>query len=490
MIASLRPYQLYLLIGLAILLNLYLVTTESYLALIYPLALLVMVAALYATDKVLLFVVFCTPLSLNLEQLEAVDGAFYFPTEPLLFGIMVLYIMRVLAGDGISKRFLRHPITIAILLYLGWILFTAFTSTMFVVSIKFFVVKLWFIIACYFFAFEVFANPKNISRYIWLYVIPLTGVVIYTLVSHAQYNFDQETAHWIMDPFFKDHTSYGAVLAMFFPIVVGSLFNSRYNGIIRMGIFMIVVILALGIVLSYTRAAWVSLVGAFAVFVVMKLRIDFRLLVIAGVLVGGLAYLNYDNIMHELERNEQDSSDDMGEHVQSISNISSDASNLERLNRWNCAIRMFEERPFLGFGPGTYQFKYATFQYQSEKTIISTNFGDGGNAHSEYLGPLSESGLLGLLTFTFLVGVVIYKGITLYYKLKDPEKKIILMGVLLGFITYVTHGVLNNYLDTDKASVPFWGFVAIIVAFDVYQNNEHPTYRGTPESIDEKPTAE
>jgi len=30
------------------------------------------------------------------------------------------------------------------------------------------------------------------------------------------------------------------------------------------------------------------------------------------------------------------------------------------------------------------------------KTIISTNFGNNGNAHSEYLGPLSEQGIIGL----------------------------------------------------------------------------------------------
>ena len=33
------------------------------------------------------------------------------------------------------------------------------------------------------------------------------------------------------------------------------------------------------------------------------------------------------------------------------------------------------------------------FQDASDLTIISTNFGDGGNAHSEYLGPLSEQGI-------------------------------------------------------------------------------------------------
>lgn len=479
-----RPYQLYFLLALAIVVNFYLITTENYFALAYPAALMVLITALYATDKVLLFVVFCTPLSFNLEELEVVNAGFYFPTEPMLFGLMALYLMRVMAGDGISTKFLKHPVTIAILAYLGWILITSFTSSMFLVSIKFFVVKLWFIVGCYFFAKEIFADYKNIKRFLWLYIIPFAGVIVYTVIQHSTYQFAQEPAHWIMQPFFKDHTSYGAVLAMFFPLLVGFLFNKKYSDLLRLGVFVIVVIFAVGIVLSYTRAAWVSLAGAMAVFIVMKLRIDFRLLMILGVVLGGMFYLNYDQVILELERNQQDSSDDLGEHVQSISNVSSDASNLERINRWNCAMRMFADRPVFGFGPGTYQFQYATYQYSYEKTIISTNFGDGGNAHSEYLGPLSESGLLGFVTFTILVVVVVYKGITLYYKLEDPEMKIILMGVLLGLITYVTHGVLNNYLDTDKASVPFWGFIAIIVAFDIY----HTRNQGQ-KSLDEKAAA-
>jgi hypothetical protein len=27
---------------------------------------------------------------------------------------------------------------------------------------------------------------------------------------------------------------------------------------------------------------------------------------------------------------------------------------------------------------------------------------------------------------------------------------------------------MNDFLDTDKASVPFWGFIAILVALDLY----------------------
>jgi len=104
-----------------------------------------------------------------------------------------------------------------------------------------------------------------------------------------------------------------------------------------------------------------------------------------------------NKIVYNLEKNESESSGKFSEHIESMANITSDASNTERINRWKCALRMFREKPIFGWGPGTYVFQYAPFQFSYDRTIISTNFGDLGNAHSEYLGPLSESGFNSFL---------------------------------------------------------------------------------------------
>jgi len=155
-----------------------------------------------------------------------------------------------------------------------------------------------------------------------------------------------------------------------------------------------------------------------------------------------------------------------------MTNISSDASNLERINRWSCAIRMFEDKPVFGWGPGTYMFNYAAYQLTADRTIISTNSADGGNAHSEYLGPLAESGVLGMISMLVLITVVIYTAVHTYTRSNDKRIKTIVMSALLGLITYYMHGVMNNFLDTDKLSLPFWGFSAIIVALDIYTRKE------------------
>ena len=42
------------------------------------------------------------------------------------------------------------------------------------------------------------------------------------------------------------------------------------------------------------------------------------------------------------------------------------------------------------------------------------------------------------------------------------------MAALVGLVAYYLHGLLNNFLDTDKISVLFWGYTAMLVAMDIY----------------------
>ncbi|MCI5057540.1 MAG: O-antigen ligase family protein [Flavobacteriales bacterium] len=296
-------------------------------------------------------------------------------------------------------------------------------------------------------------------------------VILYTIINHASYGFEDKPAHWVMQPFMKDHTSYGALIAFFIPFTFIQAFrNSSRNLWLRIGICTVLFVFIVGLIFSYTRAAWVSVVVAIVSWVLIEFKVKVRNLMLMGFGVLVVLFSFQNEILQKLEKNKQDSSEDFAEHVQSISNVASDASNLERLNRWSCAIKMFAEKPILGWGPGTYMFEYAPFQESGDLTIISTNFGDMGNAHSEYLGPLSESGFLGMLTFISLVVIILYRGIRLYYRLSGPLKYQML-SIVLGLITYLAHGFLNNFLDTDKASIPFWGFAAMIVAIDLYHKD-------------------
>lgn len=438
---------------------------EFYLFSAIPFVILIGYLAFYHLNILYYLLIFLVPLSVNIEDLTDGVGVIL-PTEPILFGLLIVFVFKLIK-DGFPKDIIRHPVTVLILLQTLWMFLTAIDSELPLVSFKYLLARVWFLATFYFIASQVVVDGQKMSRMLWLYTIPLAIVCAYTIIHHSMYAFEEKPGHWVMSPFFKDHTSYGAILAMVFPFLVWQSFRSEIRPSQRALMIALLGFFTVAIVLSYTRAAWLSLVGAFGLYFIFKLRIKSWMItsVIGGSLFLLIAF--WTPIMHRLSKNDQDSSSNLTEHVESMSNVSSDASNLERLNRWNAAYKMFLDFPIAGAGPGTYAFVYAPYQDPEDKTIISTNAGTGGNAHSEYLGPLSEMGLLGMLFMFGLLGFVIYYGYKLNKIIQDNYYRGVFLSVYLGLMTYFAHGFLNNYLDTDKASALFWGFIVILVVLDL-----------------------
>lgn len=443
---------------------------EIYFLNLLPVLLFIVFLALTRLDILYYIIVFLTPLSIPLiEFIPSSPIDFYIPTEPLLFGVMIVFIYKLAKEGDIDRRVINHPVTYAILFNLFWIFITSIASSMPLVSFKFLLARIWFLVTFYFLAISIFRKPENIRKYIWCYALPMMGVVIYSIYRHIGYGlYDKEASNSVMSPFFRDHTSYGAILAMLFFAVGGVILRRGNNFVLRFIFWGVFSILTAGLVLSYTRAAWISVIGALGIMVIILLKVKFRYIAFVAILILFYFAGQRVEIIHKLERNRQDRSADLTEQVKSISNITTDDSNLERLNRWTSALRMFEERPVFGWGPGTYMFKYAPYQLSSKKTLISTDFGNRGNAHSEYIGPLAEQGVLGSLSFILIAVLSLITGLRVYKKIEDLQLKQLVLALVLGYITYLAHGVLNNFLDTDKASALFWGFIAVFVSLEVY----------------------
>ena len=392
---------------------------------------------------------------------------------------MIIYILRVCYEGKVERKIFFHPISIAILINLVWICFTSITSSMPSVSWKFVLSRLWLVIPFYFVTLQMFSgsgseqqrttNNGRMKQYVWLYMISFSIVIVYTLINHAMEGFSEAAAHISMNPFYNDHTSYGAMLAMYLPPLILFAGDKDSSRNIRSVAFFLLLIFITGLIFSYTRAAWLSLIGAACALVIYLLRIRLvPILAILGVVIS-LFFTYQKEIMLGLESGRYKNTENRNfeQRVQSITNITTDASNTERLNRWASAMRMFHEKPFLGWGPGTFQFQYAPFQISTEKTSISTNFGERGNAHSEYIGPLAESGVIGLLSVLGIMITTLLTAGKIIYHSPNKKTRLFAMAIALGLITYFIHGCLNNFLDTDKAAAPFWGFIAMLVMMDV-----------------------
>ncbi|MCK5857356.1 MAG: O-antigen ligase family protein [Bacteroidales bacterium] len=455
------------------LVNSFLISQEVYWFSVLPAVLIILMVYIFALDKIYLLIAFFTPLAIDMSEIGIkANIGLSLPSEPLLLGLMFLFIVKLFFDKNFDRRIFTHPVSISIYFYLIWMFLTSLTSEYPLVSFKFFLARLWFIIPVYFFGIMVFKNFKNIPRFIWAYVLGLFIVIPWTISQHAINGFTDHAAHWVMSPFFNDHTSYGAVLAMFIPIIFGFAIAYYKKSTQKFFTALALIILLTAIYLSISRAAWASIIIAMGIFFLLRFRIRISWILSAAAIFLFFIFSFQGQIMMKMEKNKQDSSDDFVEHVKSMSNIATDASNLERINRWMSAIRMFKERPIQGWGPGTYQFVYAPFQSVEQKTVISTNVGNRGTAHSEYLLALAEQGIIGILSFVILLLLITRTAIHNYYDIADQKVRLLGLVLFLGLTTYFAHAVFNNFLDTDKMAVPFFGIIAAIVAIDIYHKEQ------------------
>jgi len=432
-----------------------------------PPALILILFAVLSIDKFLIFTVFLVPLSVQLRFLipeSSVD--MFLPTELMLAVILVIMAFKMVTGE-VNRRLLKHPVTVIIFISVIWGVITSLTGTMPSVSIKSILARVWFIAGFYLLSAEIFSDKRKIRSYFAAYLAGMTPVAIFFIFEMIMAGgFNQAAAYASSRPFFNDHTSFGAAAAFCIPLLIFFISDRETSFSWRLLLSLLFLLFLTAFVLSYSRAAWLSLAVSFFFTMIVLLKISWKIIVPAAAVLTTVLILSWQPVMMKLEENRQDSSGDLPRHLRSISNITTDASNMERINRWKSAIRMFRERPLLGWGPATYQFQYAPFQLAVEKTIISTTYGEGGNAHSEYLGSLAESGIPGALLYILLLISVLSAAVRLFNEEGKRRSGLLILTMIAGLMTYVVHGALNNFLDTDKISALFWGMTAVIVALD------------------------
>ncbi|MBQ9418583.1 MAG: O-antigen ligase family protein [Bacteroidales bacterium] len=446
--------------------NTLLLADENYLLGLLPLGIALIWLFFKYPEAGLLLTALATPFSIDVVLLGETELSL--PTEPMLILLSLVFLFRVLLMRNYDLRLLRHPVSLLVLAMLGWMFITSCTSEMPLVSFKYTVARAWFVVPCYFAATTMLRTPQATRRFVWAYGLGLAVVVAITTYK-TLFNFsDLQTMHRVMKPFYNDHTAYGCIIALFLPAAIGLAADRGERLWLRICAVVLAALLATGLVLSYCRAAWLSVAGALVVYLLIHYRVKLKWMLAMLALVAGLFFAFQGDLLYNMGKNKQDSSYELADQLKSISNISTDASNLERINRWASALRMWGERPVQGFGPGTYQFIYGSYQMDYQMTVISTNSGDLGNAHSEYIGPLSEQGVVGAGIVIALFLTVFATGIRVYRTAKDQSVRRMAVALCLCLFTYYVHGTLNNFLDTDKLSVPFWGMTAAIVALDVF----------------------
>ncbi len=445
---------------------------DEWLLLGIPAGLLLTYQTIVDYRKVFFLLLFTLPLSTE----------FYFPnglgtdlpTEPLVVGLMLAYGLSLMVNwKSMSRDFLMHPITLFLLVHLAWMVLTTITSSNVMVSFKFLLAKIWYIVGYFFLAGSLLKEHKDIKQLFWVIFIPFIIITFVTVVRHAGYGFSFEDVKYVMRPCFRNHVLYAAILAIFLPFIVLSTSWFKWRNIWKWILIGSALFFLIAIYLSYTRTAYIAVMIAFGSYFVIR----FKLLKIASLaalimLFIGIFYVMNDNkYMDYAPDFEKTITHNQFDDLVNATAQGQDVSTMERVYRWVAGMQMSKKEKWTGYGPGNFYFFYKPFAVTAFETYVSDNPEKSG-IHSYYLMMLTDQGVPGALIFLGLTFFILVYGEMLYHRTKNEERKRIIMTLLLSIIIIDAFLLINDMLETDKVGAFYFMNIAMLINLDLLNKKE------------------
>ena len=148
--------------------------------------------------------------------------------------------------------------------------------------------------------------------------------------------------------------------------------------------------------------------------------------------------------------------------VMSIFAMRGDSSNDFRLNVYAAVFNMIRDRPIIGIGPGNEAFNRIYPLYQRPRfTALS--------AYSIYFETTVEAGIIGILSFFWMLIVSFQQGCAQLNKLRQSLSPdgYWLIGTMTGMVGLLVQGAFDTVWYRPQISTLWWALIAIIASFFV-----------------------
>jgi O-antigen ligase len=387
------------------------------------------------------------------------------PDEPIMWLTTVLFITSFIFRP--SEIFLKtkHPLIALLFCGLIWILATVPFSTDWVISLKFFLAKCWYLVAFVLAPLLFFINKRSIAMAAILLLISMLSVTIVALYRHALYGFRFANINDAVTPFFHNHVNYSGMLVCMIPLLAAFYqLSKKYRSLISTA--MIIVLIAL--IFSYARGAWLALiVGVLSYWLIQKKRLLIAFFSVTVLTISAVLWLSTDDRYLDYAHDYRTTifHKNFKEHLVATYKLK-DVSTAERFNRWIAGIRMIKDNWLTGYGPNTFYYNYKPYAIPAFKTWVSDNK-DHSTVHNYFLLVLVEQGVPGLLFFLLIVGGMLYYAEKIYSRTEDRFYKTtaLVCGVMTMMIVVVNF--LSDLIETDKVGSLFFLCLATLVSVDL-----------------------
>ncbi|MEH6942739.1 O-antigen ligase family protein [Bacillus sp. JJ722] len=260
---------------------------------------------------------------------------------------------------------------------------------------------------------------------------------------------------------------------------------------VQLMFFAFYAVFIVNIILTYTRAAWVTTFCAFILTVIIMPKRFLKNFVKPHILIAFVVLLTGLYFMPDFQSRAQSAvyavekiffpnakAPDIGEPEEDPGDMSeaelaerekekqeeaiSDTAVVSRVTLWKTGLYMYKDNPVLGVGMGNYYTRYKEFVTKYPELDIGH---DAYSVHNSYLKVAAETGTIGILAFlSFYVTYFLYL-VRLYFKQNDELGKIVAAGVFVGSVTFMVQNISNNLIFIPQLNIIFWLVGGLTIAF-------------------------
>lgn len=437
---------------------------ETPLLLIIPVA-IISLSLIYDDFRKLFFFIFAVlPFSIEV-YFDNLGIGTDIPSEPLMIVLTLLICLYVITnGLRINKYYVFNTLFLALLAHVFWIFITSINSTYPILSFKFFIAKIWYVLPFLLFPLIILKDVSKLSKAYRITYKFLFFAILIVLVRHTLEGFSFASSYDVVRPFFRNHVTYASISVICLPFIWAQLRISIKQQENIVFLFLMFIVYVIGIYFSYTRAAILSIFIATGAWFIIQYKLVVHALVLSGLLATmTIVYLSWDNnYMHFAPDYEKTITHTEFDNLLEATYKLEDISSMERVYRWMAGIEMIKDKFWLGFGPSTFYSNYKSYSISRFQTYVSDN-PDQSGIHNYFLMTWVEQGFIGFLILMFICFYVLIYGERVYHQSTGLRDKYLAMASILSLIIIFAMSLINDLLETDKVGPFFFVNIAILL---------------------------
>ena len=302
----------------------------------------------------------------------------------------------------------------------------------------------WVVVA-YFATYWWFEDARSAQRFVRWLVMASCVVAVYGIVQHytgadwyrellgrrrAVHPRIEGALGYASVGFFRNYLTFAHVLII--PLGFALVSRERW---MRLGA---VPLLALALVFSTARGAWVAALAMALGALVTGRGAATRVLMLVG--VGAFAVVMSPGLRQQV-----------------LPALTSAEMNTGRLEIWRANLDIIHDHPVFGLGFGRYQ-RAARPYYDRHPDADRRS-----HAHNNFLQIAAEAGLVGLAAFTLLFATMLRFGIDAVRRCRDPDLHAVALGGCLAIVGFLVGGLTQYSFGDTEVATAMWVTAAVLM---------------------------